>query len=298
MEINRILVIADRKDNHTTFALKRAVSLIRDPKKGEIHLVAFVFESFVESEKMLSKEERGKYREQIVQRRTADLQALLKNTKLDKVKVKLEVVWQKDIHTWIADQSRKSDFDLIIKTGNRSESLWYTPTDWKMMRECMTPTYIVARKAWKKQAVVLATLDFDSRSRAQQKLNRDVLQEAALIAQLTGTQLHICHVIAVSQVLSDMDLVDPKRLKRNFNEKSLPKLVALAKEYGVAEDAVHVSTGAPNREIPRLANRLKAELGVMGGFGRKGAASVMLGNTAERVISVLRTDILVVRSRS
>ena len=104
--------------------------------------------------------------------------------------------------------------------------------------------------------------------------------------------------MAVSQVFADMDLVDAKKLRKVFTEKSQPKLLALAEEYGVAAENVHVRLGAPHKEIAKLATKLKAELVVMGGFGRKGAKAAVLGNTAEQVISVLRTDILVVRHRS
>lgn len=298
MELNKILVIADRKDDHTLIALKRASSLLEDKASSSVHLVAFVYEAFVEKGDMLTKEEAEKYKAQIVKHRTDALKLVIKEAGLGKIKIELEVIWQREIDKWVVKHSSQGKYDLIIKTGNRTESLWYMPTDWKLMRECLTPTYIVARKTWKKKPVVLATIDFDSRSRAQQTLNKKVLAEAALVARLSGAELHISHVIAVSRVLADMDLVDSKRIRKNFIEKSKPKLLALAQDYGVDASSVHIGLGVPHKEIPRLANKLKSELVVMGGFGRKGAKGAVLGNTAEQVISVLRTDILVVRDRS
>lgn len=298
MELNKILVIADRKDDHTLIALKRASSLLEDKASSSIHLVAFVYEAFVEKGDMLTREEAEKYKAQIVKHRTDALKLVIKEAGLGKIKIELEVIWQREIDKWVVKHSSQGKYDLIIKTGNRTESLWYMPTDWKLMRECLTPTYIVARKTWKKKSAVLATIDFDSRSRAQQTLNKKVLAEAALVARLSGAELHISHVIAVSRVLADMDLVDSKRIRKNFIEKSKPKLLALAQDYGVDASSVHIGLGVPHKEIPRLANKLKSELVVMGGFGRKGAKGAVLGNTAEQVISVLRTDILVVRDRS
>lgn len=296
MEIKKILVVADRKDDHTLIALKRAASMLEDAKAASIHLVGFVYEGFVEKASLLSKDESEKYKEQMLKHRTDSLKQLVKTPELAKLNIQSEVVWQREIDKWIVSRSGK--YDLIIKTGNRTESMWYMPTDWKLMRECLSPTYIVARKSWKKRPIVLATIDFDSRSRAQQSLNRDVLAEAALVSQRLDAELHISHIVAVSRVLADMDLVDSKKLRKSFVEKSKPKLLALAEEYGVEPGNVHIGLGTPHKEIPRLANKLKTELVVMGGFGRKGAKAAVLGNTAEQVISVLRTDILVVRHRS
>lgn len=296
MEIKKILVVADRKDDHTLIALKRAASMLEDAKAASIHLVGFVYEGFVEKASLLSKDESEKYKEQMLKHRTDSLKQLVKTPELAKLNIQSEVVWQREIDKWIVSRSGK--YDLIIKTGNRTESMWYMPTDWKLMRECLSPTYIVARKSWKKRPIVLATIDFDSRSRAQQSLNRDVLAEAALVSQRLDAELHISHIVAVSRVLADMDLVDSKKLRKSFVEKSKPKLLALAEEYGVEPGNVHIGLGTPHKEIPRLANKLKTELVVMGGFGRKGAKAAVLGNTAEQVISVLRTDILVVRRRS
>jgi len=173
MEINKVLVIADRKDDHTLIALKRAAALLGGAKSASIHLRGFVHEGFVDKRGLLTKEEAEKYKTQMVKRRTDDLKQVIKAPQLTKLKVESEVVWQREIDKWVV--SRSSKYDLIIKTGNRSESLWYMPTDWKLMRECLSPTYIVARKSWKKRSVVLATVDFDSRSNAQKALNKDVL---------------------------------------------------------------------------------------------------------------------------
>ncbi len=295
MKIKTILVIADRKDDHTAIALKRAAEILRGESGGRISLVGFVYEAFVESAKILTRDEADQTRQQIVAHRQADLEQLVAELALSGLKIDIQVVWHREIDQWILREAGKARFDLVMKTGNRSETLWYMPTDWKLMRGCPVPVYIAARKGWRKKSTILATVDFDARSKDQQALNAEVVESAALLAQRLGSELHICHVIAVSQVLKDMDLVDTNKLRRNFNDKSRDRLLAFAAQHGVAAERVHIAVGSPYREIPRQANRLKAELVVMGGFGRQGVRGAMLGNTAEQVISVLRTDVVVIR---
>ena len=68
----------------------------------------------------------------------------------------------------------------------------------------------------------------------------------------------------------------------------------LAKESGVPPERIHVEEGYTNEAVAAVANRLGADLVVMGTLNQKGLLSSRRGNTAERVISTLQQDIVVV----
>jgi universal stress protein E len=65
-------------------------------------------------------------------------------------------------------------------------------------------------------------------------------------------------------------------------------------EHDVTCSSISVDAGNPRRALPSLANSLKADLVVLGSVGRKGVKDTLLGNTAEKVMSKLRTDLVVV----
>jgi hypothetical protein len=43
------------------------------------------------------------------------------------------VHWEKRIADWLIRHVAATPYDLVIKTGNRSETLAYTPTDWQLL---------------------------------------------------------------------------------------------------------------------------------------------------------------------
>lgn len=77
-------------------------------------------------------------------------------------------------------------------------------------------------------------------------------------------------------------------------ERATAWLSGLVKRYGIDESAVTVIIGTPAIEIRRLAERLDAELIVLGTHGRHGLG-LMLGSTANAVLHGAPCDVLAVK---
>lgn len=65
--------------------------------------------------------------------------------------------------------------------------------------------------------------------------------------------------------------------------------------FGIAPDRVTVSYGRPSAEIHAQAEKLGADLIVVGSHGRRGLSRVMLGSTANGVLHGAPCDVLTVR---
>ncbi|MGM0858940.1 MAG: universal stress protein [Pseudomonadota bacterium] len=57
----------------------------------------------------------------------------------------------------------------------------------------------------------------------------------------------------------------------------------------------HVVPGIPDRDLPKMAETIKADLVVMGTVARTGIAGVIMGNTAEAVLSQLNCSVLAIK---
>ena len=57
----------------------------------------------------------------------------------------------------------------------------------------------------------------------------------------------------------------------------------------------HTLMGAPEKTIPHMANKIKADLVIIGSLGHEGIQRLLHHNTAEKVLHHLRTDMLVVK---
>jgi len=211
------------------------------------------------------------------------------------LKVKVSVVWEKSVHRWVIERCAAKDYFAVIKTAHRSGNFLYTSTDWHLLRECPAPVLIEADKKWNKARPILASLDLETKHTAKRSLNDRVMAHAQEIARANGSELHVAYAIVVPTLLRDMDLIDVDAHELDRRRKLKPVIDALCEKYGLKKSQVHLKTGQAPKVIPSIANKLKADLVVMGTVGRRGIKGKLIGNTAEQVLQLLRTDVLAVK---
>ena len=69
----------------------------------------------------------------------------------------------------------------------------------------------------------------------------------------------------------------------------------LCDEHRIPRENLHIHEGVVEEVIADEAERLLAQLVVMGTVGRHGVGAKVLGNLAERVLTGLRTDVLALK---
>ncbi len=284
-----LLVIADREASDAT-AIKRGASLAE--KLGDsLHVISFAYESLLDFEDLVSENVANKVKETVLEERETAARSHLIECE---VKARVTTVWEKDVASWVTEHTKNKDYRCVIKTGAHTSTLFYTSTDWRLMRECPVPMMILARKKWKKRNRILATVDLASKSKVQKTLNEQVISVALELAQLMGGSVHVCNVVPLPKVLMDLDAVDSRSIRKKAREKAKVAMEQLL-DGRVDNKHCHLELGEPHRKIPSLANKLKADMVVMGSRGRKGARGHLLGNTAEKTLDKLYTDIFTLR---
>lgn len=293
MEFNRIFVIADRDDRQQQ-ALRTAVDLARG-NAARIRLVGFVHDALADNPKLLSATAARRLQTGMLADKRGWLEAAAaKHAKTDAT-IEIDTVWTKDVGSWVRDNVTRKEWDLVVKSANRSESLLYTPTDWRLLRESPVPVLIARDRLRKRPAKVLATIDLDTAEAAQKALNRRVLTAASAAAGRLGAELHVVYAIPVSTLAQDLDLVDSRTLERRTARRLAPEIAALAEEFGLPATRFTIKAGPPERVVDGIASKLKVALVVMGTIGRKGLKGRLLGNTAEKVLHANRSNLLALR---
>jgi universal stress protein E len=70
----------------------------------------------------------------------------------------------------------------------------------------------------------------------------------------------------------------------------------LSKETGLDSSNIHVVQGYTDEAIAEVANEIGADVVLIGTLGQTGMIKTIRGNTAERVISALEVDVVVINS--
>lgn len=289
---SEVLIIADPEGKRQV-AMSRGFALARALDRGA-HVVGFCHESLAALESS-NKTLADKAKKTILRQRKDTLKSKIEKHAVPGLKVTSEVVWSKHIHEWIEARSQQKRPLVVVKTGHRTETFTYTPTDWHVIRDCPAPALIVAEHKWRKTRPLLAAVDLTTRSRSKQKLNDKIMETAKLYAEALECPLYLLHVINISRVLTELDLIDEYSHTREIKEKLQPKVEKLSQKYGIPQDRILLKRGPVGKVIVSESARLKAQLLVIGTIGRHGARAKLLGNTAEKVLMLARTDLLALK---
>jgi len=286
----RILIIADIEDHCS--ATPRGLDLAA--RLGfSVDVVAFTYSSMRGLD--VASQEKTLLRKRMLQQREDAVQARIDKYKKEGQKVSLKTVWAKDLHSWVNKHCGTGRYKAVVKTGHRSESMVHTSLDWQLLRECPAPVLIVAEKKWHRARPVLATLDLGSKLAAKRALNRQVLSTAIQLAAALGVDFEIITAIEVPVLLADLDLVDSRAYARKAKAEMQPRIVALAKEFDIPVEDFHCKRGPVERVITSQAAKVGAQIVVMGTVGRTGVKARLMGNTAEKVLGHLKTDVLAIK---
>jgi universal stress protein E len=208
--------------------------------------------------------------------------------------VSIEVQWTDDIAGWISAHALRSECDLVLKSVHHSKTLTHTPLDWQLLRQCPAPVFIAAARKRKPTGNVLAALDFRHIDRKHQAMNLRVLEAAHRFAEMAGAKLHCVNAVEFSQVLSDLDIIDTRRVRREAIAKNRELMEALLEPFGVAKSRVHIPLGKVGQMVAATARKINADLLVVGTSARRKAGAVLLGNSAERILNRAPCDVLAV----
>lgn len=280
--MRKILIIWDFSKDVAPM-LDKAAALLKG-SAASFHFVAFISHDTIEKTGISN---------------TATIAALVEQTlsahQLSQAPHKVFAVHQDDITSWVRDLCADQHYDLVIKAGHRTEQLFYTPTDWQLIRALHIPLLLVSDKPQRQHKAVVAAIDLQNDSAVQQELNSKVAEFAWRIARHNEAILHLVQVVPVNPVLQDLDLTSGAAAL----EKSAPalqaKLEAFAKAEQLTDYQIHLQAGVVEQEIQQLTKKLKASLLVMGSIGRTGLSGLLLGNTAEKVLQHLHHDVLIVK---
>jgi universal stress protein E len=291
-KLDSILVILD-KPKHAQTALARAKDLAQ-AVQAHLHLVSFAWLGMAEEKDVFDAHQRRAMKKAVVDERKSWLRNQVLDNKLMAADVTTEVVWTDDIAGWVQDRVADGKTHLVVKSVHHSKTLMHTPLDWDLLRRCGAPLLLVSTKRRRKSGNVLATLDLRHSDRKHQVMNLRVLDAAARFAELGGGKVHCVSAVEYSVVLRDLDIIDVRRKHREAQERSAHLLEALLEPYDIPKARVHMPAGKVGQMVNGIARKIDADLMVVGTSAHRRLGEVLVGSSAEKILSRANCDVLAV----
>jgi universal stress protein E len=220
------------------------------------------------------------------------------------VKVTTAVEWDYPAHEAVIRAATRFQADLIIAECHRGTHLapWLLGfTDWELLRNSPLPVLLIRNHRMYRRSRVLAAIDPTHAYAKPANLDPEILRYAATIAGALRGGLHAVHAYNPLFVgLTPGELVAP-------NGIAMAQKQAAAHARGVVDPALdsqgiararrHIVGGLAVDVIQNVARKIHAGMLVMGAISRSGLKSVLIGNTAERLLDRMTCDLLIVKPR-
>ncbi len=277
-----VLVVTDIEDNDL-LSLEKARDITL-PMNPTLEIIKFIQHSDSE----LSLEEHIAAAKQT-------LSANIKHVFGEEADINSDVIVSDNISQWVVDYCAKQVIDLVIKGGHRSESLFHTSSDWKLIRQLHCPILIASHEKWRSQANILLALDFSTDHSIHQQLNSQILNWGERLSKVTHNALHAVYSIPIAKPLLEFDVVNKEAVKLKKSPIAKELMKKFIDKYASVEVSTHITAGPPDRTIPHEANELNSDLVIIGCVDHGDVARFFSGNVAEKALHHLRTDCLIIK---
>jgi universal stress protein E len=210
--------------------------------------------------------------------------------------------WDFPVYEAIIRRALAMKADLIVADSHTHSRLtrWFMHlTDWELIRLSPVPVLLVKTRELYERPIVLAAVDPMHAHAKPAKLDKAILDYGNGIARALSGSLHALHArfplpldIPPSEIVSDPQF---GILQTRLEQKARAAFATCANKARVPHARQHFVNGNPTVVLPEKARSLGADLVVMGAVSRSGLRRIFIGNTAERVLGDLHTDVLVVK---
>lgn len=296
-QIRRLLVANDTLDGLDVALAKAA--MIEHYSGAAINVVEVAYDTIAEEPaSVLPPEQQANLIEGLKAAERNGMRRLLEPY-VDRVaEVDCQVIWNKNSAEGILAELEETDF--LIKPISRHQPLidrLLAPLDWSLMRSAPCPV-LISKQPWSDVRLIMAALDAGDES--HQSLNRAVLKIAMELSSVLGCELHIVSAYpSLGQTVNELQVaMDYDGIKRDMRSTRETLINELIEELDASVAEVHLLEGNAREAIPELSNSMGAVVTVLGTAARRGLSQLILGNTAEAIISALEGDLVTIRESS
>ncbi|QEF97801.1 Universal stress protein E [Stieleria maiorica] len=193
--------------------------------------------------------------------------------------------------------------DLVMRIAKGSDSRrkgFFGTTGTRLLRECPCAVHLVAPDSPAILRHVLACIDTSTGDPVDAELNKTILELAEAISKRHGARRSIAHAWTIDgeQLLHGRmpqgEFEQMKRSRLEHIEGLLDKFL-LGHGCTIDDESVHMLKGDAPIVIPEFASLEGVDLIVMGTVGRSGAAGMLIGNTAERILGSIECSVIAVK---
>lgn len=256
-----------------------------------LHVVKFAYEQLSYLTEALPAEQVEHLKTQYLAQQQQQLTDWLQEHNATDAVSQVQVLWHKHAIDYFKNSELAEQYQVLFANRGRGT---INNTVWQLVRHASLPVWLVTNEHWQhEQPNILLALDLATKVKSKQKLNRDICQWGAALSPMFR-QCHLVSVLPLSPVLAGLGFVSARETEQKAKQLFSKRMTSLSNSFGLADAQHHMHTGEAAKIIVSNAAKLHCQLVVLGSVARKGLRASVIGNTAEDVLTLIKSDVLVV----
>lgn len=291
LALEKVLVVID-PDRETQLALDKALYLER-LSEFEIKLVACDYSQHLVEGYYFDAVQIPQLMEDYLEERRTALSALAEPLREQGLSVQFDAYWGHPPFESIVLEALNYHPDMVVHSTRRHSKIsrmFLSNEDWQLVRTCPSPLWLVKERPWKIRPVILAAVDPVHARGKPAGLDHKIIEFSQQLAECINGDLHVMHSycqIPLSGTYPSEALAEHETA---FNH--------LMSDFDIAPDHRHLEDQAADYALQLLEKELEVDIIVMGAISRSRLADAFIGNTAEKVLDYLESDVLIIKPDS
>jgi universal stress protein E len=230
------------------------------------------------------------------------LQQLAKPLIAAGVAVQVRVRWDHPVHESVVREVGREKIDLLMLDSYRHGALArlvLSNTDWQVLRLCPCPVLLVKSRKPHARSVMAVSVDPLHANDKPAALDHLLIEQAQHLAAPFKAAVHVVHfyqpLLPLPMGMMIEPVVLPSDLFKQHVKRVKLKFAELTQAFKLGPRHTHLQVGTASEDLPRVVQKLKATVLVMGAISRSGLKRLFIGATAEQVIDQVTCDVLIIK---
>jgi universal stress protein E len=272
---------------------------------AELELFICYYNEYLSGDRLFDSPSLENAREEIISGHEKHLEKLAEPLRAAGINVNTTAVWDHPLHEGIVRHAAATGADIVVKDTHHHSAVsraLLTNTDWNLIRACAAPLWLVKPKELSEKPVFIAAIDPLNEHDKPAALDDEILVLSKTLADASGGAVHAFHSydprIAVATATANayipvsLPFDEIEKQMREDHEKRFNEVVGF---HDIGADNAHLVAGLTHEELPDLAEKVDADVVVMGAVSRNRWKRLFIGATAERTLEHLPCDLLIVK---
>ncbi|MDH3748614.1 MAG: universal stress protein [Gammaproteobacteria bacterium] len=272
---------------------------------ASLELLVCYYNEYLSGDRLFDSPSLEKARAEIMGGQSKHLEDIAEPIRDDGIVVTTSAIWDHPLFEGIVRHAIEISADIVFKDTHHHSAVaraLLTNTDWNLIRTCPVPLWLVKPTEMSEEPAFVAAIDPLNQHDKPAALDDEILQLGKTLADNVGGSLHAFHSydprIAVATATANAYIpvsLPFDEIEQQMHDDHKKRFVEITSFHGVDDDKAHLVAGMTHEELPIVAEKIHADVVIMGAVARNRWKRLFIGATAERTLERLPCDLLIVK---